>query len=283
MKYKKDIENHEFFKILKEMPKGSLLHHHMVDCIDIEWLSNEIMKQENLKHIYIRKFRNKYDTLVYTKRPNEKEPNFDKPFKNIIEEYLKENKGKSVYDYFYPKLTILPEDLDKANTNEEAWVVFMPKYFFCYFLLFYKEFYKQHIRNTFMQCINDKIYRLESRLRPGSIRDENFEFISKEEEFEIYRNEVDYINNSLKLETKFSFGIILSMNSHLEDDALKIAIKDSIELQKKYPDLICGTDSFENKNYIRNYHDLTPAITNDSPDLAYVVHAGETLQGINYN
>ena len=73
------------------------------------------------------------------------------------------------------------------------------------------------------------------------------------------------------------------MNSHLEDEALKIAIKDSIELQKKYPDLICGTDSFENKNYIRNYHDLTPAITNDSPDLAYVVHAGETLQGINYN
>ena len=284
MKYKKDIENHEFFKILKEMPKGSLLHHHMVDCIDIEWLSNEIMKKENLNHIYIRKFRNKYDTLLYTKRPNEKEPNFDKPFKNIIEEYLKENKGKSVYDYFYPKLTILPEDLDKANTNEEAWVVFMPKYFFCYFLLFYKEFYKQHIRNTFMQCINDKIYRLESRLRPGSIRDENFEFISIEEEFEIYRNEVDYINNSLKLETKFSFGIILSMNSHLEDDALKIAIKDSIELQKKYPDLICGTDSFENKNYIRNYHDLTPVlITNDSPDLPYVVHAGETLQGINYN
>ena len=36
MRYKKEIENHELFKIIQKMPKGSLLHHHMRDCIDID-------------------------------------------------------------------------------------------------------------------------------------------------------------------------------------------------------------------------------------------------------
>ena len=53
MKYKNEIEKNEFFQILQNMPKGCLLHHHMTDCIDIEWISKEIMKEENLKYIYI--------------------------------------------------------------------------------------------------------------------------------------------------------------------------------------------------------------------------------------
>ena len=284
MRYKKEIENHELFKIIQKMPKGTLLHHHMTDCIDIDWISKEIMKEENLNNIYVRKFRNKFDILIFTKKPDEKEPYFDTPFKNVIEKYLEENKDKTVYDYFYPKLTILPEDLENAQSNEEAWKVFMPKYFFCYYLIFNKKFYKQHIRNTFKQCINDKIYRFESRLCPGDILDDNFENISINEEFEIYKDEVEYINNSFKLEPKFTFGIIGTTMKYKTDESFKKGIQDLIELQKKYPDLICGIESFENKNYIRNFHDLAPVMSsNNSPDLPWIVHAGETIQSINYN
>lgn len=276
MKYKKEIEKNEFFQILQKMPKGCLLHHHMTDCIDIEWISKEIMKEENLKYIYMRKFRDKYDTLIFTKKQNEEEKQSDKPFKDIIEEYLKENKDKTAYDYFYSKLTMLPEEVEKAKSNEEGWEVFMPKYFFCYFLIFNINFYRQHIRNTFIQCINDKIYRLESRLGPGRIKNDNYELISIDEEFEIYKKEIDYVNNTYNLKTKFSFGIILSMDWKKTDEQLKLEIQDSIALKKKYPDLICGKECFENKNYIRNYHDLTPVlITNDSPELPYIMHAGK--------
>ena len=285
MKYKKDIENHEFFKILQKMPKGSLLHHHMTDCIDIEWISKEIMKEENLKNIFIRKFRNKYDILIFTKKPIVQEPNPDIPFKNIIEQYLKNNKDKTIYDYFHSKLSILPEELEKAKSNSQAWEVFMPKYFFCYYLLLNKKFYSQHIRNTFTQCIEDKEYRLESRLSPGDIRDDNFELINIDEEMDIYKKEVEYVNKSLDLKTKFTFGIICTtMKYKSTDETLKNGIKDLIQLQKKYPDLICGIDAFENKDYIRNYHDLGPILmTNDSPDLPWIVHAGETINEYNYN
>ena len=52
----------------------------------------------------------------------------------------------------------------------------------------------------------------------------------------------------------------------------------------KYPDLICRMDSFENKNYIRNFHDLIPVmLTNDSSKLPWILHAGESIKSINYN
>ena len=114
LKYKSDIEKNEFFKDLEYMPKGSLLHQHIVDCIDIKWLSEEVMKKENLKYIFMRKFRDMYDILVYTTAPKET----DKPFKDIIEAYLKEHEGKTSYDYFYPKLTMLPEEVEKIKTND---------------------------------------------------------------------------------------------------------------------------------------------------------------------
>ena len=97
MKYKTDIEKNQFFEDLKHMPKGCLLHHHIEDCIDTKWISEEVMKESNLKHIYMRKFR-KYDVLVFTTKPNENDPTYDTPFKYIIQKYLKENNGKTVYD-----------------------------------------------------------------------------------------------------------------------------------------------------------------------------------------
>ena len=119
MKYKLEIESNEFFKDLKYMPKGCLLHHHMVDCIDITWLSEIVMRKEYLKNIYMRKFRGIYDILIYTKSPNLEGEEPDKQFKDIIEKYLAENKGKTPYDYFYSKLSMDPEEIAKALSSSK--------------------------------------------------------------------------------------------------------------------------------------------------------------------
>ena len=194
MKYKTEIESNEFFKDLKYMPKGCMLHQHMSDCIDVQWISEEVMKKENLKYIFMRKMRI-YDILVFTTHPLDT----DKPFKTIIEDFLKENKDKTVYDYFHERLSMLPEELEKAKNNDDAWSIFMPKYFFCYYLILYKNFYRQHIRRAFLQCIEDKQYRLESRLTPGRVRNEKYELISEDEEFAIYQEELNNLNQNLLL------------------------------------------------------------------------------------
>jgi adenosine deaminase CECR1 len=279
MKYKSDIEKNEFFKDLNNMPKGCLLHQHIEDCINIKWLSEEVMKKENLKYIYMRRFRDMYDILIYTKQPNET----DKPFKDIIETYLKEHEGLTAYDYFHPRLSMLPEELEKVKSNDDAWSIFMPKYFFCYYLILYKAFYRQHIRNAFMQCIEDKQYRLESRLSPGRVRDENYTRISEDEEFAIYKEELEYVN-SLNLETKFTFGIIVEMIRNKTDEVLSETIKKSIALRKKYPDLICAIDISGDENNFRTFQDLAPVmLTNDDQDLPWILHCGETIRASNNN
>ena len=278
MKYKSEIESNEFFKDLNYMPKGCLLHHHISDCIDVQWISEEVMKPENLSNIFMRRFRDKYDILIFTTQPKET----DKPFKNIIEDFLKENEGKTVYDYFHQKLSMLPEEIEKAKSNDESWPIFMPKYFFCYYLILNKNFYRQHIRRAFLQCIEDKQYRIESRLTLGRVKNEKYELISEDEEMAIYQEELDYVNKNL--ETKFSFGIIVEMIRNKTDEVIIDTIKKSIELRKKYPNLICGIDISGDENNFRTFQELTPAmLQNTDKDLPWILHCGETIRGNNYN
>ena len=279
MKYKSEIENHEFFKDLKYMPKGCLLHHHLTDCINIKWISEIVMKEENIQNIYMRKFRDKYDILIYTKKPK----NGDKPFKTIIEEFLNENKGKTVYDYFFLKLSMNPEEIIKAKNNDEAWTIFMPKYFFCYFLIFYKNFYKEHVRNAFMQCINDKQYRLETRIGPWCVKDENNEPISEEEEMAIYLEELNNIK-ALNHDINFTFGIIIEIIKNKSIEILKDKIKRALELKKKYSNLVCGIDLCGDEDNFMSLHNLKEVIfLNNDPDLPWIFHCGETVKAKNQN
>ena len=279
MKYKSEIENHQFFKDLQFMPKGCLLHHHLTDCIDINWISEIVMKEENIQNIYMRKFRNKFDILVYTKKPKTD----DQPFKNIIEQYLKENEGKTVNDYFYFKLSMNPDEIIKAKNNDEAWTIFMPKYFFCYFLIFYKNFYKEHVKNALNQCIKDKQYRLETRIGPGCVKDENFEPISEDEEMKIYLEELNDIK-SLNSDLNFSFGIIIEIIKNKELNVLSEKIKKSLELKKKYPDLVCGIDLCGDEDNFKSLYDLKEIIlSHNESELPWILHCGETIKAKNQN
>ena len=108
--------------------------------------------------------------------------------------------------------------------------------------------------------------------------------ISYDEEFSIYKDELDNINNNLNLETKFTFGVIIQMIRNKDDDFLKKSIEDSIALKNKYPDLICGLDLSGNEDKFRNFQELTPVmLNNNDPGLPWILHCGETIKGKNYN
>ena len=142
MKYKNDIEKHTFFKDLEAMPKGALLHHHMTDCIDRHWLRGIIEK--NGEHIYQRNFqktfpKSKYPLrLVYTLEKTAE----DKPFKDVLKEWEQGNPGKDLDYYLLENLTMLPDELSRAENNPQCWERFMPKYFFALPLICNEKFYK---------------------------------------------------------------------------------------------------------------------------------------------
>jgi adenosine deaminase CECR1 len=120
-------------------------------------------------------------------------------------------------------------------------------------------------------------------LTPGNLRDENFNMVNEDEEFTIYKEELDYVN-SLNLETKFTFGIIVEMIRNKTDEVLINTIKKAMALKKKYPDLICGMDLSGNENNFRTFQDLRSVmLTNDDQDLPWILHCGESIKGKNFN
>lgn len=62
----------------------------------------------------------------------------------------------------------------------------MSKYFYCYHLILYKKLFKEHLLNTFNQCLIYKIYRLETRHTLNLVTDENLNIILIEDGFSIY-------------------------------------------------------------------------------------------------
>ena len=62
----------------------------------------------------------------------------------------------------------------------------------------YKKFFKEHLLNTFNQCLIDKIYRLETRHTLNLVTDENLNIIPIEEKFSIY-----YALNEIKKRKRF--------------------------------------------------------------------------------
>ena len=107
----------------------------------VEWISK--IDNENKEKIYLRDFSKDIITrypyrLIYTEKPREDDRNINE----ILNEYFKENPDKKIYDFFKEKLSISSKELEKEKTNSEAWVAFMPKYFYYYHLFRYKKFFK---------------------------------------------------------------------------------------------------------------------------------------------
>ena len=74
----------------------------------------------------------------------------------------------------------------KQKNNSEAWSIFMSKYFYCYHLILYKKLFKEHLLNTFNQCLIDKIYQLETRHTLNLVTDENLNINLIEDGLSIY-------------------------------------------------------------------------------------------------
>ena len=88
----------------------------------------------------------------------------------------------------------------------------------------------------------------------------------------------------MKLETKFSFGLIVEIIKNKSDEILTKIINTSMELKQKYPEIICAIDLSGDEDHFRSLENLTPVmLKNTDPNLPYILHCGESLKSQNYN
>jgi len=237
----------------------------------------------NQKNIYQRDFSSDVKTpyptrLIYTLQPREK----DVPVEKIISNWLILHPLKTKRDFFLEKLSMLPKEIDTAKNNDDAWKIFMPKYFFAVHLLRYKEFYQQHIMNVFRNCVNEKLYRLETRLTPTSLTDENMQPIPVEEEMQLYQ---DCVTEIQKTSPNFSFGIIFEIIRRSPVPQIEDLMRTAFELKKKYPDLIVAMDLDGDEDKSPTFEKLASTMLKAEElkkefqvDIPWILHCGESLK-----
>jgi len=284
MKYKKEIENHTLFGDIYSMPKGVIHHHHMTSSLDVDQLKDFILGNP---HIYQRQFTHlptKYPSrLIYTIEPKED----DVPFQKIFDTWREANPSKDAKDYFLENLSMLPNELAKTKNNNDCWACFMPKYFFALHVMQYEEYYRKHLINLFQQCVDEKIYRLETRLTPGRMTDERMNIIPIEREMQIYSDCLQQIREKTP---NFSFGIIVEMIRIWKVQDIEKTIKLAFDLKKRYPDLIIGMDLDGNEDVFPKFEALSSVMLQAEDlkkeynvELPWILHCGESLDVNNQN
>lgn len=283
MKYKEKIETHVFFSKISQLPKGALLHNHLYDSIDADWLIEQL---EN-PHIYeetIELFGQTMKILTYNEQPSHDFPRIC----DLKREYLKLHNEAEWNLEIKKKLCLFPAETQQISGNKEAWLVFFPKLFYAFFLIHYKSFYFLNIMHAFRECIREKIFRFETRAILGLVRDKNFKEISIEEQLELFVKAL----KEVRVETpQFSCGIIVSIKRNFDDATIKKCISEAFLAKTRFGDLIVGVDFDGDENKFRKFRELAPVISQSLREnqekfgvsLPLVLHCGESCEFSNEN
>lgn len=282
MRYKKEMEATELFQKLKQMPKGALLHHHLVSEIDPEWLVKKTY-QENVYQRYVKRVRTaSSNVLVFTKKPKEDD--------KLVIGLRKDFGNPEEYDDSLRKtLSLQPQEFDAALNNYEIWRKFIyTKYFFGNSLVSYTEFFKEHLKLLCEKYIAEGVYRFETRHCPGFLRDENEEPVSIDKEAQII---IEVIDEVKKTHPHFSFGIICEVYRSLTSEEFKKRTHNAYYLKSLAPEIVVGLDFDGDEDNFKRLKELAPLIKEVTKEceekykctLPLILHCGESIIYSNEN
>lgn len=287
IKYKNLIEDLPIFKRLNLLPKGALLHHHLADDIDPDFFLS-LLDDPNIYLIDKLFLNQKSKALTYSKKPLANAVKIQEIKEKYIQEQGYDDGLKNFERFVKESLSISHIDLSQVSNNDQAWKIFFNKMIFGMGLVQYKLFYEKHVLNVFKSCIENKFYRLETRITLGLITDENNKFISLDEEMKIYQNCLDEIRKEHPI---FSFGIIIQLIRRYSDDLVAKKMREGYDLKVKYGDLVIGLDFAGDENNFRKFSELSSIILLTQKQLEeefmfklpLILHCGESLKLSNQN
>ncbi len=267
IRYRKQIEGTDLFRLLLRMPKGALLHHHLVSEIDPDWIferarTMRIVEEPNGV------WESKQPALVYRGQ--------DYPAPGLLEAHPELTKEE-----FRKRFTLQPEECDAAQTNKEMWDFAMPKYFYGKFLATSRALLGEHITNVCRRYIREGVIRVETRHSIGRAPDEDLKPISLDEEMGIFERAVAQVRKECP---KFSFCIIAEFVRRMKDTSIAAGMEQVYEANSRHPGIISAIDFSGDEEVFRTFHDLSKVIIETQTrmkarygaTLPLVLHCGES-------
>ncbi|KAL2845640.1 hypothetical protein BJY01DRAFT_214016 [Aspergillus pseudoustus] len=297
---KERLEQSDLWKIVRHLPKGSLLHAHLPAMVDIDFLIDQVFATPGFH--------------ISAPKPITSQPDYqDVP---VHFHYQPTEASRDKPSLWSPDYTPSdPIDVLAAGTsfpvNGEAgfrtWLkdrcTLQPPNdggtsgvisdFFSFYLpiinsLFHHEpILRSSLRRILSQLVADRIRYVEFRV--AFTFQYTLQGNEKHEEdystwFQIFQEEIERFRNSE--EGKYFYGarIIWTTMRGLSNKDIGLSMKQCILTKQKFPGLICGFDLFGIESQERSLSDLLPILfwfrgrcADEGLDIPFMFHAGQTL------
>src|SRR2546423_154463 len=288
------METTKLWKIMEKMPKGALLHAHLDAMVDLDWLIEQVMEEEE-------------GICVLAPAPlkaeslddgvNGRAGSFQCRFFPAGErEQMKETDAKSIWAEGYVPFTPFPikavatafphggeagfrkwlwnrcvvtpeESLRHHHGLDAIWRKFQSTFPNIGWMLFYEPIFRRALQRLFVQLAEDGITYVDFRCafmfefrrtgQSAQLEDEGFLGF-----FEVFGEEVEkFKETELGKRTKFEGArMIWTVVRRLDNRQIAGLMIECIRVKKAFPHLICGFDFVAQESLGRPLTELTPLI-----------------------
>ena len=262
------VESSELFKILEEMPKGSLQHIHVAFYLPSKWFVENSLNE----NIFLD------DTGkvgVFKDAPAE-------PWKSVLKRRSEATDQKAFDKDLENWFHLTDEEMSKP----EIWVPFQRKVGNRLAICYREGIWKKYITECCKYAINEGFSNLQLRtyLPTGYVPTANF--VAKDDEIELYR---ECLIEARKVDPNFTIGVIFTGLRFWPSEKIQNFLEVGRELKKRHPDVVIGYD-FVAEEKLRPALDFAPLLLEHAKkseaegiQLPPIFHGGETLDQNNTN
>ncbi|CAI2365028.1 unnamed protein product [Moneuplotes crassus] len=263
----KDSEAHDFFL---GMPKGGHMHVHIEASIAMKTFISFTYND----FVYFN-----IDTQELKTAPNGMD---EEGFLKCNDLRRNWNLEGTFDEYLTNLLLLQPEDISSKQSHE-IWKAFQPKFALNDAVIHYYEFYRQGLLDYYRQAVDEGVFIAELRHASGIIFDENHNFLSLQEEFDLYKSVIDEIK---KENPDFQMTVIVVAFKVLGKEHVMEQLESYLYAMDHGYDFITGFDLVNEEEFtepISHFAEDMIKAKVGYPDFNFYFHSGESSDRNNEN
>ncbi|XP_028304796.1 adenosine deaminase 2-A isoform X2 [Gouania willdenowi] len=268
------IQQSEVFKLLHRMPKGGALHIHSMSLVSVDWLVKNVTYRP---HCYICFTWDNSVRFVFSER--QPFPRWDCFYWQLLQTLRDRTGDPHAFDLsLVQQLTLFTDDPEGKYPNQDVvWEKFEKSFIAAAGLISHAPVLRDYLYQGLEELHQDNIQYLE--LRSGLSRTYELDGSIHDKLWTL--RTFQQVSNKFKLDHPEFFGarIIISVHRALGVSEVKAAVKEAIELQREFPEVVAGFDLVGREDSGRSLWYFREALSLPAElgvTLPFFFHAGET-------
>ncbi|XP_064606619.1 adenosine deaminase AGSA-like [Liolophura sinensis] len=271
------IDNSSIFHIIKDIPKGAVLHIHDTAMVSLDWVVKNVTYRDNLYMCVPANNNERVEYLFADRLPNAT----DQCSWELVRNRRENSTDVEEFDEWLKRqMSLLRDDLASTNpTQDDIWKQFTSCFSVMNGMVYYPPVVRDYFRRALQEFHDDNVQYIEVRI----LLKETYNLDGTKNDFlyllEMYRN----VSEEFKRDNPTSSGakVIITGIRNFNNSVIRTLIKQVTQFRQRFPDFIVGFDlvSQEDRGKPLLYYldELIAPNAHDPSTLPYIFHAGETV------